>query len=403
VLSPRGEYRAVNFDEAYLGPMLYRHALANSRNVPALRVLEGVGMEGFYSLTRRLGLSRDSKSAEYFGYGLAIGGLSITLADLVAAYGTLANDGRDFRLKWFRTDDAPDLGAPVFSEYASREVSLFLSDDLARLPSFPRLSALEFAFPVAIKTGTSQGYRDAWTVAYTAKYVVGLWMGNPDNSPMNNVAGIISAVYVGRILNRLHPLEQEGIDAVPFQTPEGSVAVSVCTLSGEVAGSDCPSASLEYFRSADAPHAACSVHRRFAVDVRDGSIAVQSTPPSRIAVRSFTVLPAVYSLWGAQAGFAAPPEEGSVPGLTEISVSYPRNGARYLVDPDVPGRFQSLPLQADVRPRVAEIEWLVDGKSAGRAGYPYLVRLPLTRGVHRIQAVVPGSLNRSPEITVTIE
>jgi hypothetical protein len=111
----------------------------------------------------------------------------------------------------------------------------------------------------------------------------------------------------------------------------------------------------------------------------------------------------VYSLWGAQHGYTAPPEEGGVPGFTEISVTYPRNGARYLVDPDVPGRFQSLPLQADVRPRVAEIEWLVDGKPAGRAGYPYLIRLPLKRGVHRIQALVPGSLERSPEITVTIE
>ncbi len=403
VLSPRGEYNAANFDQAYLGPMLYRNALANSRNVPALRVLEGVGLEDFYAIARRLGLSRDSKSAEYFGYGLAIGGLSVTLTDLVAAYGTLANDGRELRLKWLREDGAPEAGAPVFSSYAARAVSLFLSDDLARLPSFPRMGALEFPFPVAIKTGTSQGYRDAWTVAYTSKYVVGLWMGNPDNRPMNRVAGVTSAVYVGEILRKLHPLEQEGIDAVPFPLPEGSVPVSVCVLSGEAAGPDCPSASVEYFRPAEAPHAECSVHRRFAVDARNGSVATQSTPPSRVAVRSFTVLPAVYSLWGAQHGYAAPPETGGVKGPTQITVTYPRNGARYLIDPDVPARFQSLPLQAAVTPRVAQIEWIVDGKPAGRAAYPYMLRLPLKKGVHTIRAVVPGSGERSTEITVTVE
>jgi len=157
VLSPQGEYRAANFDNAYLGPMLYRGALANSRNTPALRVLESIGMEDFYALARKLGLARDSKDASYYGYGLAIGGLYITLTDLVTAYGTLANDGRSFQLRWLKADTAAEdsglsgaasrTGEQVFSPYAAREISLFLSDDLARLPSFPRLSVLEFAFP----------------------------------------------------------------------------------------------------------------------------------------------------------------------------------------------------------------------------------------------------------------
>ncbi len=451
VLSPQGEYRAANFDNAFLGPMLYRTALANSRNTPALRVLEGVGMEDFYSLARRLSLARDAKDAGYYGSGLAIGGLYITLSDLVAAYGTLANDGRPFSLRWLKVDAgaaaapgasdpapsgtvagtasagqasagqasagqasagqasagqasaASDAG-PLFSPYAAREVSRFLSDDLARLPSFPRLSVLEFPVPVAIKTGTSQGYRDAWTVAYTSRYIVGLWMGNPGNESMNRVAGVISAVYVAEILKHLHPLQQESIDAVPFPVPEDSVPVTICRISGEAAGDDCPSTSLEYFRPGEAPRGRCTVHRRFAVDRRDGSIATEKTPARFVALRPFTVLPAIYALWGAQHGYSAPPDTNALEAPTEISITYPENGARYLVDPDTPSKFQSIPLQAVVKPRVNEIEWEVDGKILVRTGWPYGARLPLSRGTHWIRAIVPGPTGaRSAEVSVTVE
>ncbi len=403
VLSSRGEYRAANFDEAYLGPMLYRRALANSRNVPALRVLEGVGMEDFADLARLLGLERAGRPASFYGYGLAIGGIYVTLADLVAAYGTLANDGREFSLRWLRADGGSRTEAQVFSPYAAREVSLFLSDDIARLPSFPRMSALEFPFPVAIKTGTSQGFRDAWTVAFTSRYIVGLWMGNPDNRPMNRVAGVVSAVYAGEIVRFLHPLQKEGIDAVPFPPPDGTLPVSVCAMSGDEAGPDCPSTTVEWFRPSEVPRAFCAVHKRFVVDARDGSVATNATPPSRVAVRPFTILPPIYALWGAQHGFSSPADDSPFGGRLELRVTYPEDGARYLMDPDTPQKFQSLPLQVEVRPRVREVSWYVDGGLLGKAAFPYALRLPLSRGRHRIQAVIPGPGVRTKEILITVE
>ena len=403
-LSPRGEYRAVNFDDTYMGPMLYRRALANSRNVPALRVLEGVGMKEFYDFARRMGIARDdSHDADYYGYGLAIGGLYVTLSDLVAAYGTLASDGRELTLRFYHGEAKEGAPRQIFSPYAAREVSLFLSDDTARLPSFPRMSVLEFPFPVAIKTGTSQGFRDAWTVAYSSRYIVGLWMGNPDNQAMNHVAGMVSAIYAGRIMRFLHPLQQQGIDTVPFAAPDGTEGVRVCTISGEVAGSDCPSTVLEHFRPFDAPRSLCSVHRRYAVDTRDGTPATGVTPPSRVALRPFTVLPAVYALWGARHGYADLPVETGREATRSIAVSYPRAGAHYLIDPDMPGRFQTVPLEASVSPRVRVIEWLVDGKTFSRVGFPYAARFPLTRGTHEIQAVIPGTDERSPSVTISVE
>jgi penicillin-binding protein 1C len=405
VLSPKGEYRAANFDNAFLGPMLYRSALANSRNTPALRVLEAVGMESFLGLARKLGLTDDTRDASYYGYGLAIGGLYVTLSDLVAAYGTLANDGRPFQLRWTRSEGAapPSTADNIFSPYAAREISLFLSSDLARLPSFPRMSVLEFPFPVAIKTGTSQGYRDAWTVAYTSSYLVGLWMGNPGNESMNGVAGVVSAVYAAEIMKHLHPLQREGIDAVPFPPPEETVPVTVCKISGELAGEDCPSTSLEYFRPGDAPRVTCTVHRRFAVDARDGSMATEKTPASRVALRPYAVLPPEFALWGAQHGYNPPPPVAEAPGLSEITITYPMNGARYLVDPDTPARFQTVPLQAVVSPRVDAVQWDVDGMPFARAASPYAVRLPLRRGEHTIRASVPGAGLASVEISISVE
>ncbi|MGA2763314.1 MAG: transglycosylase domain-containing protein [Spirochaetia bacterium] len=404
VLSAQGEYRAMNFDDAYLGPMLYRRALANSRNVPALRVLEGVGLREFYELARRMELARDqSHDASYYGYGLAIGGLYVTLSDLVAAYGTLANDGRALGLGFLRGETGGKAPRQVFSPYAAREVGLFLSDDAARLPSFPRMSVLEFPFPVAIKTGTSQGFRDAWTVAYSARYVVGLWMGNPDNHPMNHVAGIVSAVYVARILHFLHPLQEQGIDAAPFPVPEAAESVRICSLSGEAAGADCASTVVEHFRPGEAPRSLCSVHRRYAVDTRDGSPATRATPPARVALRPFSVLPAVYALWGARHGYGDVPRETDAAGGRFIAITYPQTGARYLLDPDLPKRFQTVPLEASVSPRVRAIIWYADGNPVAKVGFPYAARLPLTRGVHEIQVVIPGMQEHSAPVTIRVE
>jgi membrane carboxypeptidase/penicillin-binding protein PbpC len=228
-------------------------------------------------------------------------------------------------------------------------------------------------------------------------------MGNPGNQSMNGVAGVVSAVYVAEILKHLHPLQREGIDAVPFPPPETAVPVTVCRISGEAAGDDCPSTSLEYFRPSEAPRVYCTVHRRYAVDARDGSMATEKTPRAFVRLRPFTVLPPVFALWGAQHGYNPPPRMEGSPAPTEIVVTYPENGARYFVDPDTPDKFQSVPLQAVVKPQVKEIIWQVDGRFFARTGYPYAARLPLTRGIHRIQAMVPSAGVKSIEISISVE
>ncbi len=406
IVGPGGEFSAGNFDEEFLGPMLYRRALANSRNTPTLRVLEGVGLERAFDMYRACGLADGSHPAGWYGYGLPIGGLYVTLEDLVAAYGILANGGTEFHLTWFQHDEAaapPARPRRIFSEYAAREVTLFLSDAESRLPSFPRLSPLEYNFPVAVKTGTSQGYRDAWAVAFSRSYIVGVWMGHPRNAPMNHISGSFVAVLLHDIMDALHPAERRGVNAEPFPPPPGSVPVTICALSGKPANADCPDRFVEYFREGGEPHDVCRVHVRYPVDRLTGAIASDSTPPGRVEHRLFTVLGPEYAAWADKQGFGKPPVEGdATPGRAAIALIHPRSGARFLIDPDLPRAFQSIPLRVEVEPFVPEVVWYVDGREYERVPYPYETRWKLAEGTHSFQARFPHAHVESGVVSVRV-
>ncbi|MDP3179206.1 MAG: hypothetical protein Q8M76_14965, partial [Spirochaetaceae bacterium] len=320
------------------------------------------------------------------------------LADLVAAYATLAADGRSVDLTFLKRgreasgapedersgEFAGDAAPGPISPAAARSVLLWLSDPQSRAPSFPRLGALEYPWPVAVKTGTSQGYRDAWAVAVSRDYVVGMWMGDPDVAPMNGVAGNGVAAYVKWMMERLHPLQREGIDEELFPRPEGFEPVDLCVLSGGLAGPDCPTSAREWMSPDEAPRAVCPVHRRLAVDVATGALADDGTPPERLALRPFTVLSPEYALWGAKRGLGAPAQASlAAPAVTIVE---PKDGSRFLLDPDTPQRFQTILLQARASAASAEVEWLVDGSSFASTGYPFAARLPLSLGDHFIVA-----------------
>ncbi len=152
-----------NADHDFLGALLPRQALANSRNVPAAALLRQIGVRPAFEALNRLGLHDANGSPERFGLAMAIGALPSSLERLVRAYATLADDGRDRPLAWFKAEPVPSTR--LIGLDAARLVGRFLSDPVARLPSFPRYGSSEYPFAVALKTGTSQGYRDAWTLA----------------------------------------------------------------------------------------------------------------------------------------------------------------------------------------------------------------------------------------------
>jgi penicillin-binding protein 1C len=329
----RGPGGVANADDAFMGPLLPRVALANSRNVPAVLLLGRVGLDQGYGLFRELGLTDGAVPARHYGLGMAIGGLPVTLEELARAYLALAGDGRlPARLRWLRSRQSP--GSPrsqqpprspqppgdedeppslrIFSEDTARQVTLFLSDPQARLPSFPRMGATEYRFPVAVKTGTSTNYHDAWAVAWSTRYLAAAWVGHPGFRAMNQLSGYLSAAdLVRRVLLRLHGEQNDGLEDLSFPPPRGYRPVRVCALSGHRATAACDRVFLEWFRPGEEPADDCEAHRQRAVDRRNGLLATAATPPAAVEVRTFVELPARYARWQAAAGLPRPPEASS--------------------------------------------------------------------------------------------
>lgn len=410
--SHAGTYVLRNYDEAYLGPILYRNALANSRNVPAVEVLEAVGVETAYRHLTDLGLVHKWRDPHRYGLTLAVGGLYVTLWDLVRAYGILANDGRAFDLRWTPAPpSARRTHAQVIPEDVARQLTLFLSDPMARLPSFPRMGWLEYPFPVAVKTGTSQGYRDAWCVGYSPKYIVGVWVGHPENYPMKRRCGADSAaMVVHQVMERLHPEEMEGLQDLSFPPPRGYTARRIDLLSGKLARQDTPYVALEWFKAGTEPVEETDVYREVTVDTRSGLPAAPGCPGEFQRRKTYVALEPRFASWARQSGLELPPlpDYASIESLLsrkdpKLSVREPKDGAQILGDPETPADCATISLQASVEPPVPQVIWYVDGKPYEVVDYPYTTRWRLEPGSHAFHVALPFAPIKSASVKVTIQ
>lgn len=402
-----GDYSVCNYDESFLGPMIYRKALANSRNIPAVQVLKKVGLARCYDFFHHIGLVNSTKDSSYYGLGMAIGGLYITLENLVTAYGMLANDGHLFKLKWFEHEGSENIKMGItqhiLPEDIARQITLFLADPMARLPSFGRMGVLEYPFPVAIKTGTSNGYRDGWAVAWSHRYIVGVWIGHPNNDRMKKVGGQSSAAVVKRILLHLHPEEDSrGVHEKPFLQPQGYIAKKMCSISGQRATDLCTDITLEHFKPGTEPVSSCKVHRKYAIDKSTGQLATQFTLAKDIEYKTFTLLPPEYSAWAARNGYTKPPADTNRIPDAFVYIQEPVNGSHLLLDPETPLRFQTLALKAKVSPLIPEVVWLVNGIQFKITSYPYVARWQLKPGFHAIQVRFPNANVQSKVVYISV-
>lgn len=396
-----------NADHRYLGPLLPRQALANSRNVPAANVLATLGIEEGYELLRDLGLHDEARPAHYYGLGLVTGALPATLETIMSAYTALADEGRWSPLQWYVGQPTP-AAKRIYSVAVARTITLFLADPAARLPTFPRMGATEYAFPVALKTGTSSGLRDAWTIAYTPRYLLGVWLGNADARPMFEISGGSSAALLAqRVLSALHHDARSGTADLAFSSPPGYFPVSICARTGKRATAACDQVFPEWFMPGHEPQAEDDVYVRRAIDSHQRGLRVTSAPYR--VLRTFVNLPARYAEWGMEHGLSSPPAEARASTTIETSpatplrIVAPRDGAHVLRDPAVPAVLSTLALRAEVSPPVKEILWYIDDQPYALAPYPYTLRWRLTPGTHKIHAQVPASGEKTLPIRITVE
>jgi len=196
-------YAPQNYDHGYKGAVSVRTALASSLNVPAVRVGAMLGPQAIFDTLAAAGL-RPSESAGYHGHALALGVAEVTLLDLSNAYRMLANRGRYTPPRW--TPAAPaGASRQVFEPAAAFVVADMLADPAARATTFGLDSPLVTRGWAAVKTGTSKDLRDNWCIGFSARYTVGVWVGNVSGAPMQGVSGVSGAAPVWReVLAYLH-------------------------------------------------------------------------------------------------------------------------------------------------------------------------------------------------------
>jgi penicillin-binding protein 1C len=213
VVTALGSWRPENYDRSHRGAVAARTALASSLNLPAVRVLQMVGVDDFVALLRRLGVS-GLRDADFYGDSLALGSADVSLLELAGAYHALAAGGVYTPL---RVEPGPTPpGVRVFSEEAAWLVADALSDRAARAPTFGLESPLATRGWSAVKTGTSKDMRDNWCVGWTRRFTVAVWVGNFSGASMWDVSGVDGAAPAW--LEIVESLPRGG---EPLQPPSG--------------------------------------------------------------------------------------------------------------------------------------------------------------------------------------
>lgn len=266
---PRPPYKPTNFNNRFHGPVTVRDALANSYNIPAVKALDFVGIyddpetrreEGLIAFAQRLGITTFTR--DDYGLSLTLGGGEVSLLEFTSAFGVYANGGRLVPPVAITHivdhhgnvvfDYTPPAGDIVIRPEHAFLISSILSDNQARTPMFGANSVLNLPFQAAAKTGTTNDFRDNWTMGYTPDISVGVWVGNADYTPMQNITGITGAGPIWADFMKYAIGNLTGGNPTPFARPSGIIERVICGVSGAEPSRWCPSQKGEIF-AADQP------------------------------------------------------------------------------------------------------------------------------------------------------
>jgi 1A family penicillin-binding protein len=397
-------YVPKNYDQQFHGPVSTREALASSYNIPAVKVLQHVGLERMIALARSLGISTFGQPDRY-GFSLTLGGGEVRLLDMALAYSAFANGGLKVDpVAVLQVSDArgsilykqtPQSGERVLDARVAYLITSILSDNKARAPAFGEYSMLRLNRPAAAKTGTTTDWRDNWTIGYTPDLVTGVWVGNADNQPMERVSGITGAGPIW------HDFMLEALKGKPLQDfarPDGLIDLYVCATSGLLPTPYCPYTKREVFIAGTQPTQLDNLYRSVDVDVVTGQPASSDTPRDRIEKRVFLVLPAEAREWARDNGIpqltvttgqAANSNHQSPTSNFQVRITRPDNGTIYRITPQTPIETQRIPVQGIVADGVKwrTLTLLVDGQAIGEfTASPARALWQLQLGAHAISA-----------------
>lgn len=305
-------YVPVNYDEKEHGTVSVRTALANSYNIPAIKALYYVTVPRMIASAQRFGITTFGDPLRY-GLSLTLGGGEVKLVELTGAYGVFANEGKRVPIVPF-TKIVDGQGNVIFDIPSHRKtaekvvdprhaylMTSVLSDNKARSPAFGQNSPLKLCLdgtstcpedktrPAAVKTGTTNDYRDNWTLGYTPELVVGVWVGNPRNEEMQQVTGISGAAPIWHnVMTRIYKERDPWKSIAPhaFRIPAGLVKATVCKSTGRLARG-CGDRVSEIFLAEQTPNQINDGMTAVAIDKTNGMLAGPGCPPDRVVTRFY--------------------------------------------------------------------------------------------------------------------
>jgi len=384
-----GDYTPFNSNRVSYGPVSLRSALGNSLNIPAIKMIQRISLDDFYATLQRLGLiSEIHGSVEKYGLGLSIGAIDVRLYDLVQAYACLAGGGmfQSLRVK----PSQQGRSERIFPETIISQITDILEDPLARILTFGNPLYFDFGFPVAVKTGTSSKYRDAWALAYTSKHVIGIWAGNFDGSTTADALGasscgpiigeIVKAIYSESMSNcpakfsvnaAMEPNDETKVEPQPFSGRSSYKGANVA--------SDVKNEHVYL-----GPAYARWIYRR---EKEQGLSRFRLQGPLK------NLRPSALILDERVVKFANTDKRVE----SAIEITSPHDGDRFvLTDSSLRIPFRAQPLEM-----IENVIWLVDAKEVARTPTPYEFFWTPSRGGHTIVAVTP--LHEAVSINIHVE
>lgn len=395
-------YKPVNYDETYRGAVTVEEALVRSLNVPAVNLSAKLGPDAVYTLLRSAGTSTLPKPFDYYGLSLILGGCEVTLLELTNLYSGLANGGK-FRPYRLLASQEQTQEKQLLSEGTCFILTEMLSE--LRRPELPAVWDAAVDIPkVAWKTGTSYGKRDAWSIGYTPRYTIGVWVGNFDGRGNPRLVGAeVAAPILFSLFNAL-----EGSGDNRWFTQPGTVATrQVCSVSGLRVSPYCATTRDELYLPGMSPGQVCQMHEMIMVDKKSGKRLCSHCREGHQCQEKIVVhWPGKIAVWMERNGYAVdqiPEHNPSCPkvasGEGPVIVSPTPNG-EYIIRAEVDVKYQKILLDVSVSNRTRTVYWFLNRSLIFSGSPTEKIFVTPTPGVHTLVCV--DDEGRSAESRLTV-
>ena len=392
-----------NYDGRYHGLVLAREALASSLNLPAVDMLDRIGVSSFLKVAKDLGIATFTQEDRY-DLSITLGGGEIKLLELTNLFASFARGGEyvePYAIQKIVTDNGKilyehqtELGKQVLGDKGKQIaylISNILSDPKARIPGFSEKNPLVLSHPAAVKTGTTTDWHDNWTVGYTPSYTVGVWVGNNDNHPMRDITGVVGAAP---IWNQFFEEFLKDKPTEQFIRPEGIKEVEICAISGKLPDGLCPEKTSELFLEGTEPKETSTLYKEVLIDKRNGLLAGNFCPKQFVEEKVFIDYPSEVYTWAIQENLEVIPRQSSplcssnqqFLGSSYLGITYPKEKTIFETAPQLVNN-EAVVFEVNVSPNISKVLWYVDGKLIEEAtDFPYSASWKPQVGKHTITA-----------------